>query len=123
MNSLLFILKAPKYFSEFCKSLTAEKNMNLISCQQYIPLRVLITNANCSPNRQLVAKQFVSRRLFDAKIPLFVVLKMNLAEVIIALIAMPIRESITYHTSSYWFIVIKIFSGFCRLVLLLSSQQ
>jgi hypothetical protein len=54
---------------------------------------------------------------------LFVVLKMNLAEVIIALIAMPIRESITYHTSPYWFIVIKIFSGFCRLVLLLSSQQ
>jgi hypothetical protein len=60
MNSLLFILKAAKYFSEFCKSQTAEKNMNVISCEQYIPLRVLITNANCSPNRQLVAKQFVS---------------------------------------------------------------
>jgi hypothetical protein len=48
---------------------------------------------------------------------------MNLAEIIVAVIAMPVRQRIAYHTFACWLVVVKILSRLCRLVLLLLSPQ
>src|SRR5919202_6660003 len=69
------------------------------------------------------SKKIASCRFFDAKVLLFVILKMNLTEIIAAIIAMPVRQCIAYHTFACWFVVVKILSRLRRLVLLLSSQQ
>jgi hypothetical protein len=53
---------------------------------------------------------------------LFMILKMSLAEIIVAIIAVPVRQCIAYHTFACRFVVIKILSRLRRLVLLLSPQ-
>jgi len=51
------------------------------------------------------------------------ILKMSLAEIIVAIITMPVRQCIADHTFACRFVVIKILSGLRRLVLLLSPQS
>jgi hypothetical protein len=68
------------------------------------------------------SKKIASCRFFDAKVLLFVILKMNLTEIIAAIIAMPVRQCIAYHTFACWFVVVKILSRLRRLVLLLPPQ-
>jgi hypothetical protein len=42
------------------------------------------------------------------------ILKMHLAKIIVAIIAVPARKSIADHTLAYGFVVIVIFARFCR---------
>jgi hypothetical protein len=48
------------------------------------------------------------------------ILKMHLAKIIIAIIAMPARKSVAYHTLAYGLVVIIILTRFCRRWFLLS---
>jgi hypothetical protein len=45
------------------------------------------------------------------------VLKVSFTEIVVTIITMPSRESITYHTLAYWLVIVEIFPGFRFLLL------
>lgn len=49
-----------------------------------------------------------------AEVLLLVVLKMHLAIVVVAVVAMPARQSIADHALAYRLVVVIVFSWFCR---------
>jgi len=50
-------------------------------------------------------------------------LEMDLTEIIVTIITMPIRQSVAYYTSAYWFVIVIILSWLYGLLLFLSHWR
>ena len=69
-------------------------------------------------SKTLVVNSIVLGRRLYTKIILFMVLKVSFTEIVITIVTMPCRESITYHTLPYWLVIVEILPGFRFLLLL-----